>query len=56
MGNAKTDTEIKIYKNSECSECFLAFTPPLNIKLHPATNKEIIICRDCWINLNKINK
>ncbi len=53
MGNSRKDKELKAYKNSECSKCFLSFKPPLKVKTNPKNNQEVLICRDCWIKLIK---
>ena len=45
----------KLYRNSQCDICD-THLKVVKLKVDPNTNEEVIICRDCWINLVKENK
>jgi len=46
---------IKLYKNSQCSEC-KDFERTVKIKQHPITKENAILCRECFKMLQKKNK
>lgn len=56
MGNSKNDTEVKIYRNSECHFCVLKFTTPLKIITNSNTGKKFIVCLDCIEKLKNKSK
>ena len=42
----------KLYRNSHCDICN-THTEVVKIKQHPTTKENVIICADCWKNMNK---
>ena len=47
----------KIYRNSECEVCLLDFTTPLIQKFQKSKNMWIIICKDCYKDIqNNLKK
>jgi hypothetical protein len=48
------DTKI-IYRNSTCFVCIYNYIGELKIKTLP-NQKEVIICRDCYVKIIKENK
>jgi len=53
MGNSRTDTELKIYKNSICTFCLYSFSSRLEIRFSQKLQKSVIICNDCYIKYTK---
>jgi len=51
MGNSRTDTKLKLYKNSVCSICYSMLKI---VKIKVINNKEIIICKDCYEKRNNL--
>jgi len=46
---------MKIYKNSDCEICGYEYAGALKIKTLP-NQKEVIICKDCYVKIIKENK
>lgn len=43
----------KIYRSSDCIDCLVDYESELKIKIHPIKEKEVIICKDCYIKAYK---
>ena len=50
------DQSEKIYRNSECVICIYEYVGELKIKKNPLTDKDMIICKDCFSELYLENK
>ena len=51
----KTSQPKKLYKNSECEICN-CYLCEVKLKKHPITNKDVIICIDCFSELYRKSK